>query len=100
MALLFKRLRGNGFYVLDEPEAALSPQRQLAVLARIHALANAGSQFVIATHSPILMMYPDACLHSCTETGLRLSNAEETAHYQVMRDFFQDPHRMLRSTLA
>jgi predicted ATPase len=100
MALLLKRFRGNGFYVLDEPEAALSPQRQLEVLARIHALANAGSQFIIATHSPILMMYPDAFLYSCTETGLRLSSAEETAHYQVMRDFFQDPHRVMRSTLA
>ena len=100
MALLLKRFRGNGFYVLDEPEAALSPQRQLAVLARIHALANAGSQFIIATHSPLLMMYPDAFLYSCTESGLQLSSAQETAHYQVMRDFFQDPHRMMRATLA
>ena len=100
MALLLKRFRGNGFYVLDEPEAALSPQRQLAVLARIHALANAGSQFIIATHSPILMMYPDAFLYSCTESGLQLSSAQETALYQVMRDFFQDPHRMMRATLA
>ncbi len=100
MALLLKRFRGNGFYVLDEPEAALSPQRQLAVLARIHELANAGSQFVIATHSPLLMMYPHAFLYSCTEAGLQLSSAQETAHYQVMRDFFQDPHRIMRATLA
>lgn len=100
MALLMKRFRGNGFYVLDEPEAALSPQRQLAVLARIHELANAGSQFIIATHSPLLMMYPHALLYSCTEAGLRLSGAEETLHYQVMRDFFQDPHKLMRATLA
>jgi predicted ATPase len=98
--LLTKRFRGNGFYVLDEPEAALSPQRQLAVLARIHALANAGSQFIIATHSPLLMMYPDALLYSCTEAGLKLTGAEETSHYQVMRDFFQDPHKLMRATLA
>jgi predicted ATPase len=100
MALLTKRFRGNGFYVLDEPEAALSPQRQLAMLARIHALANAGSQFIIATHSPLLMMYPDALLYSCTEAGLKLTGAEETSHYQVMRDFFQDPHKLMRATLA
>jgi predicted ATPase len=100
MALLMNRFGGNGFYVLDEPEAALSPQRQLAVLARIHELANAGSQFVIATHSPLLMMYPHALLYSCTEAGLRLSGAEETLHYQVMRDFFQDPHKLMRATLA
>ena len=94
MALLMKRFRGNGFYVLDEPEAALSPQRQLAVLARIHALANAGAQFIIATHSPILMMYPDAFLYACTPEGLQLTAAQDTAHYQVMRDFVgQSPAR-------
>lgn len=100
MALLMNRFGGNGFYVLDEPEAALSPQRQLAVLARIHELANAGSQFIIATHSPLLMMYPDAFLYSCTEAGLKMTGAEETLHYQVMRDFFQDPHKLMRATLA
>ena len=100
LALLMHRFGGNGFYVLDEPEAALSPQRQLAVLARIHELANAGSQFIIATHSPLLMMYPDAFLYSCTEAGLQLTGAEETLHYQVMRDFFRDPHKLMRATLA
>lgn len=100
MALLMERFKGNGFYVLDEPEAALSPQRQLAVLARIHALANAGSQFVIATHSPILMMYPDAYLYSCTESGLQLTTAQETSHYQVMHDFFRHPQRMLDDLLS
>jgi predicted ATPase len=100
MALLTHRFGGNGFYVLDEPEAALSPQRQFEVLARIHALASAGSQFIIATHSPILMMYPDAFLYSCTDAGLKLTGAQETAHYQIMRDFFQDPHRVMRATLT
>jgi len=95
LALLMERFGGDGFYVLDEPEAALSPQRQLAALARIHQLAQAGSQFVIATHSPILMAYPDAYLYSCTEAGIALSTLEETEHYQVMRDFLVNPKRML-----
>jgi len=59
-ALLTKWFGGQGFYVLDEPEAALSPSRQLAMIARIHQLVQARSQFIIATHSPILMAYPDA----------------------------------------
>src|SRR5215469_5920562 len=58
MALLVNRFGGHGVYLLDEPEAALSPQRQLAALARIHELVCADSQFIIATHSPILMAYP------------------------------------------
>ena len=100
MAPLLKRFRAHGFYVLDEPEAVLSPQRQRAMLGRIHALANAGSRWIIATHSPRSMMYPDAFLYSCTEPGLQLSSVQETAHYQVMRDFFQEPHRTMRATLA
>jgi len=100
LSLLVNRFGGNGFYVLDEPEAALSPQRQLAVLARIHALASAGSQFIIATHSPILMTYPDAFLYSCTETGLQLTTAEETEHFRIMQDFFKHPQRMLDVILS
>jgi len=100
LALLMERFSGDGFYVLDEPEAALSPQRQLAALARLHQLAQAGSQFVIATHSPILMAYPDAYLYSCTEAGVQLATLEETEHYQVMRDFLLNPKRMLDVILS
>lgn len=100
LALLMERFGGNGFYVLDEPEAALSPQRQLAALRRIHELAQAGSQFVIATHSPILMAYPDAWLYHCTADGVQLSTAEETGHFQVMRDFVVNPKRMLDVILS
>jgi len=64
--LIAIRFAGKGLYLLDEPEAALSPQRQLAALARIHDLVTADSQFVIATHSPILMAYPDASPPSIT----------------------------------
>jgi predicted ATPase len=95
MALMQNRLRGNGLYILDEPEAALSPQRQLAALARIHQLARAHSQFIIATHSPILMAYPDAYIYSCSAEGLGRVDYYDTEHYQVMHDFIVNPGRML-----
>jgi len=95
MALLMHRFGGNGLYLLDEPEAALSPQRQLAVLARIHDLVRQESQFIIATHSPILMAYPDAYIYQCDGEGIRRIAYEETEHFQVTRDFLANPQRML-----
>jgi len=71
LALLMNRFGRNGFYILDEPEAALSPQRQLAVIARLHDLVAQDSQFLIATHSPILMAYPDAWIYEITPEGLQ-----------------------------
>ena len=59
MALLVNKLRGDGIYLLDEPEAALSPSRQMAALRAIHQLVLESSQFIIATHSPILLSYPN-----------------------------------------
>ncbi|MUI14364.1 AAA family ATPase [Massilia dura] len=99
MALLNHRFGGQGLYVLDEPEAALSPQRQLAALARIHQLVKAGSQFIIATHSPILMAYPDARIYACLPDGLRRTDYEDTEHYQVTLEFLRDPRRMLDTLL-
>jgi predicted ATPase len=95
MALLLNRFGGKGFYILDEPEAALSPQRQLAVLSRIHDLVNDDSQFVIATHSPILMAYPHATIYSCSVEGIRKVDYYETEHYRVTHDFLKNPKRML-----
>jgi predicted ATPase len=95
LALLNHRFGGQGLYILDEPEAALSPQRQLAVLARIHDLVQAQSQFIIATHSPILMAYPDACIYQCNEDGIRAVAYEDTEHVRVTRDFLANPQRML-----
>lgn len=99
MALLTKRFGGNGLYVLDEPEAALSPHRQLAVLTRLHDLIAQNSQFIIATHSPILMTYPDAWIYACTADGLQRVKYEETEHYRVTRDFLANPERMLKILL-
>lgn len=99
MALLMNRFGGKGLYLLDEPEAALSPQRQLAALARIHDLVVDDSQFIIATHSPILMAYPDAWIYQFDAGGVSRVAYEDTEHYQVLRAFLANPQRMLRNLL-
>ncbi len=96
LALMMHRFGGNGLYLLDEPEAALSPQRQLAVLSRIHDLVGDGSQFIIATHSPILMAYPDAWIYACSAEGVARVGYQDTEHFRVTRDFLANPERMLR----
>jgi predicted ATPase len=95
LALMNERFGGQGLYVLDEPEAALSPQRQLAVLSRMHDLVLDNSQFIVATHSPILMAYPDAAIYLCSEEGISPIAYEETEHFQVTRDFLLNHERML-----
>ena len=95
LKLMTERFGGQGLYILDEPEAALSPQRQLTVLSRIHDLIEDNSQFIIATHSPILMAYPDACIYQCGKDGISEIAYEETEHYKVTRDFLANPKRML-----
>jgi predicted ATPase len=99
MALLLDRFTGGGFYVLDEPESALSPTRQLALLVRLHDLVNDGAQFLIATHSPILLAYPGATIYSLDQDGLRITTYEDTEHYQITRRFLIDPQAMLRNLL-
>jgi predicted ATPase len=99
LALMTKRFGGQGLYILDEPEAALSPQRQLTVLSRMHDLILENSQFIIATHSPILMAYPEADIYLCGKEGVSRISYEETEHFQVTRDFLADPGRMLRTLM-
>lgn len=95
IALLKHRFRPQGLYFLDEPEAALSPTRQMAALVRIHELVRQGSQFIIATHSPILMAYPDATILSVGEHGLAPIRYEDTEHYVLTRQFLNNPAGML-----
>ena len=95
-SVLCDKLRGNGLYIFDEPEAALSPSRQLAAITRIHELVGLESQFVIATHSPILMSYPQAKILSLDANGLNEVQYQETEHYQVTRDFLNRHEAMLR----
>ena len=99
-ALFLNRFRGQGLYLLDEPEAALSPQRQLALLVRMHELVQAGSQFVLATHSPLLMAYPGCDVWSFTETGIAKTAAADTDHWRITKRFLSDPEGMLRELLA
>jgi len=93
--LFENRFEGDGLYILDEPEAALSPSRQLSFLARMHALVNARSQFIIATHSPILLGYPDAWIYQASANGLERVAWEDTEHYQVTRGFLNRPQTYL-----
>ncbi|GAA0654732.1 AAA family ATPase [Brevundimonas lenta] len=90
-ALFSHRFRGGGLYILDEPEAALSPSRQLSFLARLHDLVRQGSQFIIATHSPILLGYPDAWIYQASRHGLERVAWEDTEHYQVTKGFLNRP---------
>jgi predicted ATPase len=100
MSLLMNRFGGKGLYLLDEPEAALSPQRQLAALVRIHDLAMDDSQFFIVTHSPILMAYPEASIFQFDANGVSQVEYEETEHYRVMHSFLMNPKRMLHNLLG
>ncbi|MCM3757341.1 AAA family ATPase [Sporosarcina aquimarina] len=94
-AAFIERFQGNGLYILDEPEAALSPTRQLAMLARIHELVTEGSQFIISTHSPILMAYPKAIIYQLEVEGMRKVELEDTPHFSIMNQFFSDRDRLL-----
>lgn len=98
-ALITKRFGGNGLYLLDEPEAALSPSRQLALLVRLHELVQANSQLIIATHSPILMAYPDASIFLLTEGAIAKVKYTDTEHYAVTRRFLNDHESMLAELL-
>lgn len=98
-ALMNNRFGGAGFYVLDEPEAALSPTRQLAMIARMHELVGKKSQFVVATHSPILMAYPNAWIYQIGKAGLERVRLEDTEHYVVARRVLTDPHALIAKML-
>jgi len=99
MALLTRRFSPSGLYFLDEPEAALSPSRQLQALARIHQLVKGGAQFVIATHSPILMSYPGAQILLFDTDGIRPVQYTDTEHFRTTHDFLRDHEGSLRKLL-
>lgn len=94
MALLLNRFRGNGLYILDEPEAALSPIRQMAMISRIHELVKEKSQFIIATHSPIIMAYPHSKIYSIDDNYKEIYY-KDTEHYNVMKNFINNTDKML-----
>jgi predicted ATPase len=93
------RFVGGGLYILDEPEAALSPKRQLSMLTRMDELVRQGSQLIIATHSPILMAYPNATIYELDLKGIHEVDYEDTEHYQITRDFLRQRGSFLRHLL-
>ena len=102
LALAKHRFRGEGFYIMDEPESALSPARQLTLMQIIYEhVEYKESQFLIATHSPILMSYPEATIYNLNDEGIAPIAYEDTEHYKVTRDFLHNPevylHHLLRT---
>lgn len=96
LALFQSRFVPGGLYLLDEPEVPLSPLRQLALIAAIREMVAQDGQFIIATHSPILMAYPDASILHFSGSEIRPAKYEDLEHVRLMRDFLQDPEVFLR----
>ena len=96
--LVTDRLRGDGLYLFDEPEAALSPQRQLVFLAAMHSLIEREAQFVIATHSPIIMAYPEATIYEFSSAGIREVAYRDTEHFRVTRAFLSRTGRCSKNS--
>lgn len=100
-SLFQNRFRGQALYLLDEPEAALSPQRQLAFLRILHDLAEAeGCQFIIATHSPILLGYPGAQILHFTDGPIEEIGYEETDHFKITKYFLDHRKKFLKDILS
>jgi predicted ATPase len=95
-----ERCQRQGFFIFDEPESALSPTRQIGFLRLLQRMDQArNSQVIMATHAPILMVYPNARLLSFTKYGLEAVTIETTEHYRLMRDFCNDPAAFVDSRL-
>ena len=94
LAVFMNRFGANGLYILDEPEATLSPSRQMSMLTRMHELINMGSQFIISTHSPIIMGYPEATIYEIKDK-VEVVKYEETKNYQIMKSFISNRKKML-----
>ena len=99
LSLVKNRLLGNGLYIFDEPEAALSPMRILTLIAEIDRLVKCNSQIIIATHSPILLAYPNAEIIELSDKGIKKVNYTETEHYLITKQFIENPERMIHYLL-
>ncbi|ERK29310.1 AAA family ATPase [Clostridium intestinale] len=95
ITLMTNRFGGNGLYILDEPEAALSPLKQMSMLTVINELVKQNSQFIIATHSPILMAYPDADIFVIEDNGIMKTTYKKTDNYMITRKFLENPEKMI-----
>lgn len=99
LAIVQNRFFGNGLYILDEPEAALSPMRLLTLMAEINELVKKNSQFIIATHSPILMTFPNAQILEFSKDGIKQVPYQDTEHFQITKSFLENPEKMLHYLL-
>ena len=99
LSIVQNRFFGKGLYILDEPEAALSPMRLLALMTQMDRLVKDESQLIIATHSPILMAFPHAAIWEFTKEGIQSVPYEQTEHYRVTKQFLDDPQKMLHYLL-
>jgi len=99
LSLATNRFRGNGLYILDEPESALSPARLFTLMAQMDILVKKKSQFIIATHSPILMTFPNAQIYEFSKDGIKPVSYKDTEHYQLTRRFLENPEKMLKYIL-
>jgi predicted ATPase len=99
LAILINRFGPDGFYLLDEPEAALSTQNCLTCLRRIHELVRDGSQFVISTHSPIILAYPDATIYQCSDHGLEKVAYDDAEPVRLTQSFLTARDRFLERLL-
>ena len=95
LSIIQNRFHGNGLYILDEPEAALSPMRLLTLMVNIRELVNKNSQFIIATHSPILMAFPQAHILEFSQSGIHNISYKDTEHYRITKRFLDNPEKML-----
>jgi predicted ATPase len=100
LSLALHRFGGHGLYILDEPEAALSVRGQLALMRRMHELIESGSQFLVSTHSPVLLGYPGARIFSLSEDGIEERAYEDTEQYDLTRSFLADRDRFLHYLFA
>ena len=96
LALFKGRITGKGVYLLDEPEAALSPSRQLALISLLKDAVGRGAQFLLATHAPILMAFPGADLLELRDGDIIRTEFDELGHVQLLRDFLAAPEAYLR----
>lgn len=94
-SLILNRFRARGIYLLDEPEAALSPTSQMSLLCIIDELVKKDTQFIIASHSPIILAYPNADIYEFSEAGIEKKSYKETESYSVTKAFLDDPERMM-----
>ena len=100
MALVENRFGGNGLYILDEPEAALSPMRLMRLIYCMKELVQKDSQFIISTHSPILMTFPGAEVLEITEDGIRTVDYKDTEHFVITKRFMDAPEKIVKDLLG